>query len=722
MVTRVETQFNGRPLSIETGRIARQADGAVIVQQGHAVVLGTVVSPREKREGTDFFPLSVDYRERLTSVGKFPGGFLKREGRPTEKEILTMRCIDRPLRPLFPKDYYNEVQICVQVMSADPQEDPDVLGIIAASACLSVSDVPFNGPVGAVRVCHIDGELKINPTATEREKALFTFVVVGTREKLIMIEGEAKEASNEDVDAALTFAHKELQSLIDLQQELREKCAVQTREYTPVVASDAVIQAAETFAQRVQDALRITQKSERNTTLKTLQEEFTALFEDNEEEEPVAIANAFDDIVSREMRTRILKENKRCDGRSLDELRQITCEVGIFPRIHGSALFTRGETQSIAITTLGTTDDAQRMELLSGEEKRKFMLHYTFPPYSVGEARMIRGPGRREIGHGNLAERSLRPVVPTDFQYTIRLTSDITESNGSSSMASVCGGTLALMDAGVPISAPVAGISIGLIQEGDTQTLLTDILGDEDHHGDMDFKVAGTRKGITGVQVDLKIDGLRPQDILPILTRAAEARCAILDTMEATLPAPRTELSPYAPKMLVTRIPVDKIGALIGPGGKNVKAIQEECKCTIAIEEDGTVQIAADDDATAQMALERVQLVVAEVEEGKEYNGKVVKIMAFGAFVNILPGTDGMVHISEICDKRVDAVESILHEGDAVRVLVKEIDDRDRVNLTMKGLPQSEEITARIAENTGGDSQRGERSRPPRNDRRPPRN
>lgn len=689
MPTKVETQFLNRPLSLESGKIARQAHGAVWLQHGSLVILATAVSPNERREDMDYFPLNVDYRERYTAVGRFPGGYIKREGRPTDKEILTARCIDRPLRPLFPADYFNEVQIMVQVLSADPAEDPDTMAVVAASACIAASDIPINALVGAVRVSKVDGQWRINPSHEERERATLDFVVAGTREKVIMIEGTARQAPEAEVHEAIMLGQRELQPLITLQEELARQLGVQKRAYTPVKPCERCLAAVAQVRDQVEAALHITNKTERNTMLKTIKDGVRAALEAEAGAAPVDALGfnmAFDELVGDCMQTMILREHKRVDGRGLDELRPITCEVGLLPRTHGSAFFMRGETQSIGVTTLGTAEDEQEIELLHGETTKKFMLHYSFPPYSVGEAKPVRGPGRREIGHGDLAERSLRPVVPEDFTYTIRVTSDITESNGSSSMASVCSGCLSLMDAGVPISAPVAGISIGLVEKGDQRVLLTDIVGDEDHYCHMDFKVAGTAQGVTGIQVDLKVPGLVPEFIGTILERAREARLKILDIMKATLPAPRPELSPYAPAILTIRIPVDKIGALIGPSGKNVRRIQEETKTTISIEDDGTVQIAGETQAAAEAGRAMIQDWVAEAEIGKVYEGPVTRIMTFGAFVKILPETEGMVHISEIADRRIDKIEDVLKVGDVVKARVIEIDEKGRVNLTMRNL------------------------------------
>jgi polyribonucleotide nucleotidyltransferase len=711
---------------METGRIARQAHGAIWLQHGSLVVLATAVSPDTIREGVDFFPLTVDYRERFTAVGKFPGGFIKRESRPTEKETLTARCIDRPLRPLFPNGYFNEVQIMVMVLSADPTEDPDTLGLVAASAAVHISNIPFAEPIGAVRVSKIDGQLKINVPFEERQKSTLDFVVAGTRSKIVMIEGAARQAPEAEVNEAILFGQQQLQPLIDMQEELVKKLGRTKRTYTPILPSAAMTALVAGMRPRVAQALKISGKTERNTQLSALRNELAgavALDAGLAAENKMVLPIAFDELVGACMQEMILREQKRVDGRGVDDIRAITSEVGILPRTHGSALFVRGETQSVAVVTLGTSDDAQRMELLSGETEKKFMLHYSFPPYAVGEAKPIRGPGRREIGHGDLAERSLRQVMPEEFMYTIRITSDITESNGSSSMASVCGGSLSLMDAGVPISAPVAGISVGLVQQGETRVLMTDIVGDEDHYCHMDFKVAGTAQGITGVQVDLKVDGLPVELIATILERARTARLAILETMKGTLAAPRPEISPFAPKILTITIPIDKIGAVIGPGGKNVRKIQELTKTKIAIDDDGTVQIAGASTEEAERGRAMVASIVAEAELGAIYEGPVTRIMAFGAFVKILAENEGMVHISEISNERIESIDDVLKVGDLVKVRVIEIDDRGRVNLSMRLLDEPFDPSKHNSRSGGGGGERrggdrGERRGGDRGERR----
>ena len=690
MITKTEIKFLNSFVSLETGRIARQAHGAVVLQNDDLVILATAVSPETRDTTSDFFPLTVEYRERMTAVGKFPGGYIKRESKSTEKETLTARCIDRPMRPLFPSDYFNEVQIIVQVLSADKEYDPDVMSVTAASAAIAVSDIPFSALMAAVRVIKLNDKFIINPNYAERKSASLDFVVAATKDKVVMIEGEAKQAPESDVVAAINYAFEQMQPLIQLQEDLAVKAQVKKREYTPVAATAKTIEICETFRTKVLDAIYIPGKVERNNAIAQIKEEFFAAITTNEElaaiETPITMAIAFDEMIGKCMRDNIRTNGKRPDGRTADEVRQITCEVGILPKAHGAALFTRGETQSLAVVTLGTVDDMQMTETLAGEFGKSFMLHYSFPPYSVGEAKPIRAPGRREIGHGNLAERSLKFLVPQNFNYTIRITSDITESNGSSSMASVCAGCLAMMDAGIPIEKPVAGISVGLVDDAGTHTLFTDIIGDEDHYGHMDFKVAGTESGVTGVQVDLKVPGLSTTLLPEIFEKARIARNKILDTMKQTLAAPRAELSPLAPKILTIKIPVDKIGLLIGPGGKNIRGIQEQTGVKIAVEDDGTVQISGDNIEIALAGKNMVEMCVATAEIGKIYNGTVTRLMAFGAFVKILPDVEGMVHISEISEQRVEKIEDALKEGDVVQVRVIEIDEKGRVNLTMKKL------------------------------------
>jgi polyribonucleotide nucleotidyltransferase len=700
-VSSVERTIGSQKLSLETGRIAKQAHGAVMVRFGDTMTLVAAVEG-EAREG-DFFPLTVDYREKTYAAGKFPGGFIKREGRPTQKEILTSRLIDRPIRPLFPADYFNEVQVMCNVFSFDRENDPDLLAMIGASAALHVSQIPFLHPTGSVRVGRIAGQLVAMPTHTQLEQSDLDLIVAGTRNAITMIEGFAREMPEEEMLQAIMFAHKHIVEIVDLIEELRlkhvgaPKSPPASGTVNPLIEEFRKKYYAE-FAKRKQTS----GKQDRANAIKELKEQVVATYlpEDKEPEyTPEQVGAAFYALEERVVRDLIL-EGKRIDGRNVKQLRPITCEVSVLPRTHGSAIFQRGETQALVVTTLGTASDEQRIDGLMDEYSKRFMLDYNFPPYSVGECRRISGPGRREIGHGALAERSLKAVIPAgeEFPYTIRLVSEITESNGSSSMASVCGGTLALMDAGVPISNPVAGISIGLVKEPDRFILLTDIMGDEDHFGDMDFKVAGTGHGITGIQLDLKIDGINEEIIKATLEQAREARREILKTMLMTgLRAPRQEPSPLAPRLLTIKINPEKIGLLIGPGGKTIKGIQEATGAHINIEDDGTVQIAHNDAAGAEAAKLKVEALTEEVKVGKVYEGKVTSVKDFGAFIEILPGRDGLCHISELDDKYVGSVNDVCKVGDVLKVKVISIDEHDRVKLSRKvllreaaGLPPTE--------------------------------
>jgi polyribonucleotide nucleotidyltransferase len=690
-VSSVERTLGNQTLTLETGRIAKQAHGAVMVRYGDTMTLVAAVEG-ESGEGRDFFPLTVDYREKTYAAGKFPGGFIKREGRPTQKEILTSRLIDRPIRPLFPADYFNEVQVMANVFSFDKENDPDVLSMIGASAALHVSQIPFLHPTGSVRVGRVGGELVAMPTHTQLEESDLDLIVAGTNSAITMIEGFAREMPEEEMLEAILFAHKHIVQIIDMIEELRVKHAGGPKPKpepgpgNPLVEEFRKKYYAE-FAKRKQTS----GKQDRAAAIKELKERVVAEYlpEDKEPEyTPEQVSAAFYALEERVVRDLIL-EGKRIDGRNTKQLRQITCEVGVLPRTHGSSIFQRGETQSLVVATLGTSSDEQRVDGLMDEYSKKFMLDYNFPPYSVGECRRISGPGRREIGHGALAERSLKAVIPgpEEFPYTIRLVSEITESNGSSSMASVCGGTLALMDAGVPISNPVAGISIGLVKEPERFVLLTDIMGDEDHFGDMDFKVAGTGAGITGIQLDLKIDGINEEIIKATLEQAKEARREILRTMLKTaLARPREEISKLAPRLLTLKINPEKIGLLIGPGGKTIKGIQEATGAKIDIEDDGTVYVSHSEAAGAEAAKLRVEALTEEVKVGKVYEGKVTSVKDFGAFIEILPGRDGLCHISELDDKYVGSVNDVCKVGDTLRVKVIAIDEHDRVKLSRKVL------------------------------------
>jgi polyribonucleotide nucleotidyltransferase len=716
--SRVERPFGSQNLIIETGKLAKQAHGAVTVRYGDTVTLVTAVEG-EADEGRDFFPLVVDYREKTYAAGKFPGGFIKREGRPTTKEILTSRLIDRPIRPLFPTGYFREVQVMGAVLSADRENDPDVLSMIGSSAALHVSHIPFLQPTGSVRIGRIGYELIVMPTHSQLEESDLDLVVSGTRQAITMIEGFAREMSEENLVQAILFAHQQIVMVVDMIEELRQKAGLEPKPAHVAAGPNPLI---EVFRQRFYDEFRqrkqTTGKHDRAARIRELRERvFDEFLPKNGEAKytPEQVAGAFEALEERVVRDLIL-EGKRIDGRGVKDLRSISCEVGVLPRTHGSAIFQRGETQSLVTTTLGTTSDEQRVDGLIEEYSKKFMLDYNFPPFSVGECRPIRGPGRREIGHGALAERSLKAVVPPadKFPYTIRVVSDILESNGSSSMASVCGGTLSLMDAGVPISDPVAGISIGMVKENDRFVLLTDIMGDEDHFGDMDFKVAGTQRGVTGIQLDLKIDGINEEIIRATLEQAREARLDILKQILRSLPRPRHAISDYAPRLLTIKINPEKIGLLIGPGGKTIKGIQESTGAKIDIADDGTVSIAHNIAEGAEAARAKVEALTEEVRIGKVYEGRVTSIKDFGAFIEILPGRDGLCHISELDDKYVDRVENVCKVGDKLQVKVIAIDDQDRVKLSRKALLREQNPRPQGAEEPPPPRRQGGEDRPRR--------
>ena len=674
---------------METGRLAKQAAGSCIVQYGETVVMAATASG-PPRPGLDFFPLTCDYRERVASAGKFPGGFLKREGRPTMREILTARLMDRPIRPLFPAGFLDEVQIHGFVLASDRQNDPDVLTMNAASAALSLSPLPFQGPIAAVRLALIDGQFIPFPTQDDLEESDLDLVVAGSADAILMIEGFARELPENQMADAILECHRFIKQICELQNELCQKVGVKKAEYKPAADTGIGARVEQRFAAELRTAKQTVGKQARADAVTALKEKALAeLFPNLETAPPAEVAafkSAWSHLVEKVVRDLILA-GTRPDGRGHNDLRAIECEVDLLPRVHGSAMFQRGETQSLVTVTLGTTRDEQRVDGLIEEYSKKFMLDYYFPPFSVGEVRPIRGPGRREIGHGALAERSVKPVLPdpSEFPYTIRVISDIFESNGSSSMASVCGATLGLMAAGVPIKNPVAGISIGLVKETDDKwVLLTDIIGDEDHYGDMDFKVAGTQNGVTGIQLDLKIDGISEAIVRATLTQAREARLAILKTMLGTISRPRPEISPYAPRLLRTHIDPEKIGLLIGPGGKTIRAIQEQTGATIEVEDDGTVTIASAESEGAKAALRRVEALTETVQVGKIYEGRVTSIKDFGAFVEILPGKDGLCHISELSDDYVNSVHDICKMGDYMPVKVILIDDQDRVKLSRR--------------------------------------
>ncbi|MEZ5359233.1 MAG: polyribonucleotide nucleotidyltransferase [Candidatus Zixiibacteriota bacterium] len=686
MVHSVELEIGGRILKIETGRVAKQADGAVLVQYGESVLLTTVCADREPIDG-DFLPLSVEYRERSYAAGKIPGGFFKREGRPSEKETLSCRIIDRPIRPLFPDGYRFETQIINFVLSHDKENDPDVMGIIGAGASLAISSLPFETTVAGVRVGKIDGEFIINPTITQLEECDIFITMAGTPDSISMVEGGAFEASEDDMLQALQFGHEHIKKICAAIDELREKCGKTKRELPPVETNDELIgKVNNLLGNRIKEVNQIKDKAERSDAKHALGDEIVAALKEEYPDEKNTIKNHIHDLDNAEMRRMIVEDEQRLDGRAFNEIRPITCEVSVLPRTHGSALFTRGQTQALVCCTLGTKVDEQRLDELEGESTKSYMLHYNFPPFSVGEVRPIRGVGRREVGHGNLAERAINPVIPVGdrFPYTIRIVSDILESNGSSSMASVCGGSLALMDTGVPIKAPVAGIAMGLIKEGEKVIVLTDILGDEDHFGDMDFKVTGTTEGVTALQMDIKIKGLDIETMKMALERAKEARLFILGEMTKAIDKPRESLSEWAPRIITVKINPEKIGEVIGPGGKVIRQIVEETGAKIDIEDDGTVLIASVEAAAGEAARERVLAIVEEPEVGKEYMGTVRRITDFGAFVEIIPGTDGLVHISELAYERVNKVEDVVQVGDSIKVKCINIDGDGKVRLSHK--------------------------------------
>jgi polyribonucleotide nucleotidyltransferase len=685
----VRAKLGAHDLIIETGKLAKQADGAVTVQYGETVVLVAVTAAPKPKPDAEFFPLTVDYREKAAAVGRFPGGYFKREGRPTEKEILTSRLTDRPLRSLFPKGFYNETQVQAILLSADGENDPDILSVIGASAALTVSNIPWNGPIGCVRVGRVNGQLVANPTHAQRNESDLDLVYAGTESEMLMIEGSAREISEADMMGAFEFAQENVKKLVALQRELAQKVGVEKFPYPIRKIEPAIWDEATRFAgDRILQTQLIKKKLERedaNSALKT--ELATVLKEKFPNITDWEINETYYTLQRDAVRKLALEQGKRCDGRGAKDIRPIHCEVGVLPRVHGSAIFQRGETQALVFTTLGSASDAQELDAYTGGKPEKtFMLHYNFPNFSVGEVGRIMGPGRREIGHGALAERSVEPMIPKDdFPYTIRVTSEIMESNGSTSMATVCGATLSLMDAGVPLKRPVAGISIGLVTDDKGRAVtLTDILGLEDAFGDMDFKIAGTRNGITGFQLDLKIAGLRADLVRQAVEEARVARMFLLDKMAETLPAPRKELSKYAPRIQVIHINPEKIGAVIGPQGKVIKKITEETGVQIDIEDSGEVHIFSTDAAAAQRAIEQIQAITAEVEVGKIYRGKVVGIKEFGAFVEILPDKDGLCHISELADFRVKSVEDVVKLGDEVFVKVIGIDDRGKIKLSRK--------------------------------------
>ena len=684
---KVEVEFNGQPLTIETGKMARQADGATVVTYGETQVLCTAVSSRKLREGQDFFPLTVNYQEKFYAAGKIPGSFFRRERGTTERETLICRLIDRPMRPMFPKGYLFETQIMPTVISADRVNDPDTLAIVAASAAVQVSDIPFNGPIAAVRVGRVGGQFVANPTLEQMAQSDLDIIVAGSRDAVIMVEGESEFLSEDDMLEAIFFGHKAMQPLIDLQAKLGELVGKSKREFQVPQTDEALAaKVAELAEDKIREAFAIRTKQERYAALAEAKSQVKEALAADFAERLDEIGEIFGKIEKRVVRQMIIKSKVRIDGRDMKTVRPISCEIGNLPRAHGSALFTRGETQALVAVALGTAVDEQRMDNVQGMEFKKFYLHYNFPPFCVGETSMRLFPGRREIGHGMLAERSIAKILPahTDFPYTIRIVSDILESNGSSSMASVCGGSLALMDAGVPVKEAVAGIAMGLIKEGDDVAVLSDILGDEDHLGDMDFKVTGTRNGVTALQMDIKITGVTREIMKQALQQAREGRIHILDKMAEAIGTARGELSPYAPRITTIYVKSDQVRTVIGSGGKTIRGIIEATGCSIDIEDDGRINIASADGEASQRAVKMIRDLTQEAEVGKLYMGTVRKIMEFGAFVEIFPGTDGLVHISELSKERVRNVTDVLQEGDQVLVKVLAIDKQGKIKLSRK--------------------------------------
>lgn len=687
-VKRFETTLGGETLIIETGRMAKQADGACMVQLGGTAVLVTAVCSEEPRKDIDFFPLTVEYQERTYAAGKIPGGFFKREGRPSEKEILTARLIDRPIRPLFPKGFINEVQIVALVLSSDMEHDSDVLAMVGAATALGISDIPFDGPIAAVRVGRIGGQFVINPTFQQLVESDLDLVVAGSRSGVLMVESEIKELSEDDVLAAIDFGQQHLQGILELQEKAIAACGKPKRKVTLYAVSDELLQNVRAASiARFGEINRLTTKEGRAEAMHQLAKELIEKFatEDSGHTEK-DVKNALAEIEEEEVRKLVLGQKRRVDGRRFDEIRPITCEVGLLSRTHGSSLFTRGQTQSLAVTTLGTSADEQRIDALEGEMQKSFMLHYNFPPFSVGEVKPIRGPGRREIGHGALAERALKAVMPSKdtFPYTVRVVSDILESNGSSSMATVCASSLSLMDAGVPISSPVSGIAMGLIKSDREEAILIDIAGVEDHYGDMDFKVAGTKKGITALQMDLKVTFVSLDLLKRALAMSKTARAFIMEKMIQVIDKPKESVSEFAPRIVTIKLPQDKIGEVIGPGGKVIKKIIQDTGVTMDIDDDGTCQIGSTDAAALEKAAAIVRGIIAEPEIGAVYNGTITRLMNFGAFCEFMPNKEGLIHVSELADGFVKNVEDAVKVGDAVTVKVIEIDDQGRINLSRK--------------------------------------
>ncbi len=700
MYIKKSIELNGKTLSIETGKLAKQAHGSALIRFGDTMVLVTVVANDEMTEQRDFMPLTVEYREKMFAAGKIPGGFIKREGRPSEKEILSARLIDRPIRPLFPDNFFYETQVIASVLSMDRENEPDVLAGVGASAALTFSDIPFEGPIATVRICKLSDQFIINPTIEQIEQSELELVVAGSEDSIMMVEGEANEVPEDVILQAIAEAHEAIKQIIDLQKQIAAELNISKRTVPELEMPAGLKERVQQLAtERIREAIRIAEKTERRAALKAIQEEvLTQLAEDFPESEGF-INTILHDIEKELMRSMVLNEQRRLDGRGYTDIRPISCEVDLLPRVHGSALFTRGQTQALGTVTLGTKSDEQIIEALEGETSKRYLLHYNFPPFSTGEAKPIRGVSRREIGHGNLAERALKPVIPPaeSFPYTIRVVSEILESNGSSSMATVCAGSMALMAAGVPVKSAVAGIAMGLIKEGDQIAILSDILGDEDHLGDMDFKVAGTAKGITAVQMDIKISGISQEIMAQALSQARDGRLYIMEKMNQAIDKPRPEISPWAPKIIEFQIPVDKIGMIIGPGGKTIRGIIEDAgsEIDINIDEQGKVTVASPDPEAANKARRIIESMTEEPVVGKAYRGIVKRIKDFGCFVEFLPGREGMVHISELDINRTNRVSDVVKEGDEIDVVITKIEPNGKIALSRKAFLRRKMKTSR---------------------------
>ena len=700
MYVKKSIELNGRTLSIETGKLAKQAHGSALVRYGDTIVLVTVVANDEMTEQRDFMPLTVEYREKMFAAGKIPGGFIKREGRPSEKEILSARLIDRPIRPLFPDNFFYETQVIASVLSMDRENEPDVLAGVGASAALVFSDIPFEGPIATVRISKLGDSYVINPTIEQMEEAELELVVAGSEDSIMMVEGEAQEVPEEVILEAISRAHEAIKQIIDLQKQIAAELNVTKREVPELEIPEGLEERVRQLAtEDIKKAIRIAEKSERRKALKEIQENVQEQLAEEFPESESLVASILHDIEKQLMREMVLNEQRRLDGRGYTDIRPVSCEVDLLPRVHGSALFTRGQTQALGTVTLGTKSDEQIVEALEGESSKRYLLHYNFPPFSTGEAKPIRGVSRREVGHGNLAERALKPVIPPseDFPYTIRVVSEILESNGSSSMATVCAGSMALMAAGVPVKSAVAGIAMGLIKEGDKVAILSDILGDEDHLGDMDFKVAGTTKGVTAVQMDIKISGISQEIMARALQQAREGRLYIMEKMNAAIDKPRDEISPWAPKIIEFQVPVDKIGLIIGPGGKTIRGIIDNAgaEIDINIDENGKVTVASPDMEAAYKAQRVIESMTEEPVVGKAYRGIVKRVKDFGCFVEFLPGREGMVHISELDVQRTNRVTDVVKEGDEIDVVITKIEPNGKIALSRKAFLRRKMKTSR---------------------------